>query len=94
MGKKAHPNLKDFKSKLDHTFEENESGHHVCNDVCVNFQHDSDDWEISFDKGETWHSGKYPSGMNTIRTKLYVPPVVIEDHVEEIKPKKRGKKEQ
>lgn len=58
------------------------SGVYTYKSLQCKFQDNS--WTFSIDSGKTWHSGKFPSGLNLIKINMDNMPITS-------KPKRKGK---
>lgn len=71
MAKKANPNIKDFHAQTKRRFKKD--GEEYIHENCKVCFDDGEAWKFSVDGGETWHTGKYPSGLNVIKINMKEP---------------------
>lgn len=68
MSKKANPNLKLFQEATEKKFKKNGDLYSL-GKIHVQFLDDVA-WKFSLDDQATWHTGAYPSGMNSIKLSM------------------------
>lgn len=70
MAKKTNPNVKKFHAETSQKFKADKTGRLIHEDLCVDFDEEGVTWKFSTDCGVSWHTGKFPSGLNLIRQEL------------------------